>query len=84
MIALLQSNPFCALPTHDENISDGKENERETNKKSHPAIHDEIYGLVFLLFLCRTESLIIQGALENVLIEVCHVFNIYYSDIGAS
>ena len=41
-------------------------------------------GLVFLLFLCRTENLIIQWALENVLIEICHIFNIYYSDIGAS
>ena len=41
-------------------------------------------GLVFLLFLCRTENLIIQWALENVLIEICHVFNIYYSGIGAS
>ena len=35
-------------------------------------------------FLCRTENLIIQWALENELIETCHVFNIYYSGIGAS
>ena len=41
-------------------------------------------GLVFSLFLCRTENLIIQRALENVLIEICHVFNIYYSGYGAS
>ena len=36
-------------------------------------------GLVFLLFLRRTENLIIQWVSENVLIEVCHVFNIYCS-----
>ena len=41
-------------------------------------------GPVFLLFLCWTENLIIQWALENVLIEICHEFNIYYSGIGAS
>ena len=43
MIELLQSNIFCALLTHDQNVSDGKENERETNRKSHPAIDDEVY-----------------------------------------
>ena len=37
-------------------------------------------GLVFLLFLCWTENLITQRASENVLIEICHVFNIYYLD----
>ena len=42
-IALLQSNTFSALPTDNKNVSDGKENERETNKKSHPAIDDEVY-----------------------------------------
>ena len=42
------------------------------------------WALFFLLFLRRTENLIIQWALENVLIEICHIFNIYYSDIGAS
>ena len=41
-------------------------------------------GLFFLLFLCRTENLIIQWTLENVLIEICHEFNIYYSGIRAS
>ena len=41
-------------------------------------------GLFFLLFLCRTENLIIQGTSKNVLIEICHLFNIYYSGIGAS
>ena len=44
VIALLQSNIFCTLPTDDKNVSDGKENERETNRKSHPAIDDEVYG----------------------------------------
>ena len=43
LIAFLQSNIFCALPTDDENVSDGKENERETNRKSHPAIDDDVY-----------------------------------------
>ena len=42
-----------------------------------------VLGLVFL-FLCRTENLIIQWVSENVLIEIWHVFNIYYSGIGAS
>ena len=26
-----------------KNVSDGKENEGETNRKSHPAIEDEVY-----------------------------------------
>ena len=43
VIALLQSNTFCTLATDDENVSDGKENERETNSKSHPTIDDEVY-----------------------------------------
>ena len=38
--------------------------------------------LIFLLLLCRTENLINQWALENVLIEICDEFNIYYSGIG--
>ena len=41
-------------------------------------------GLVFLLFLLQMENLLIQSAPENVLIEIWHVFNIYYSGIGAS
>ena len=43
MIALLQSNIFSTLSTDDENVSDGKENERETIRKSHPPIGDEAY-----------------------------------------
>ena len=43
VIALLQSNTFCTLATDDENVSDGKENERETNSKSHRTIDDEVY-----------------------------------------
>ena len=43
VIALLQSNIFCTLPTDDDHVSDGKENERETNRKFHPAIDDEVY-----------------------------------------
>ena len=39
-------------------------------------------GLAFLLFLCRTENFINQWALENVLIEICPVFIIYYSGAG--
>ena len=42
MITLLQSNTFSALSTDNENVSDGKENERETNIKSHPAIGEEV------------------------------------------
>ena len=42
MIALLQSNIFSTLSTDDENVSDGKENERETNRKFHPVIDDEV------------------------------------------
>ena len=43
VIAILQSDIFFTLSTDDENISDGKENEMETNRKSHPAIDDEVY-----------------------------------------
>ena len=43
VIALLQSDIFSTLSTDDENVSDGKENEGETNRKSHPAIDDEVY-----------------------------------------
>ena len=41
-------------------------------------------GLVFLLFLCRTENMIIQWASENILIEIYYIFNVYYSGNGAS
>ena len=41
------------------------------------------HEFAFLLFLCRTENLIIQWASENVLIEICHVLNVYYSGIEA-
>ena len=40
-------------------------------------------GLVILV-LCWGDNLIIQWALENVLIPICHIVNIYYSGIGAS
>ena len=59
VVALLQSNTFCSLPTDDENVSDGKENERETNRKSHPAIDDEVYEEIMnclrfkLMLRCR-------------------------------
>ena len=43
VIALLQSNIFSTLSIDDENVNDGKENERETNRKSHPPIDDEVY-----------------------------------------
>ena len=59
VIALLQSNIFSTLSTDDENVSDGKENERETNRKSHPAIDDEVYEEIMnclrskLMLKCR-------------------------------
>ena len=31
------------MSTDDENVSDGKENEIETNRKSHTAFDDEVY-----------------------------------------
>ena len=40
VIALLQST----MSTDDENVSDGKENEIETNRKSNSAIGNEVYG----------------------------------------
>ena len=43
-----------------------------------------IAGLVFLLLFCWMENLIIQWVSQNVLTEICHVFNIYYSSIGTS
>ena len=57
--ALLQSNTFCSLPSDNENVSDGKENEREINRKSHPAIDDEVYEEIMnclrskLMLKCR-------------------------------
>ena len=59
VIALLQSNIFSTLPTDDENISDEKENEIDTNRKSHPAIDDEVYEEIMncirskLMLKCR-------------------------------
>ena len=59
VIALFQSNKFCKLPSDDENVSDGKENEREINRKSHPAIDDEVYEEIMnclrskLMLKCR-------------------------------
>ena len=41
--ALLQSNAFSTLSTDGENVSDGNEIETETNRKSHPAIDNEVY-----------------------------------------
>ena len=43
VITLLQSYIFSTLSTDDENVIDGKENERETNRKSHPSIDDDVY-----------------------------------------
>ena len=40
--------------------------------------------LGLILILCWADNLIIQWALENVLIPICHIVNIYYSGIGAS
>ena len=57
MIALLQSNIFST--TDDENVSDGKENEIETNRKSHPTIDDDVYEEIMnclrskLMLKCR-------------------------------
>ena len=59
MIALLQSDIFSTLSTDDENVSDGKENEMETNRKSHPAVDDEVYEEIMnclrseLMLKCR-------------------------------
>ena len=41
IVILLQSNTFSSLPTDDENVSDRKENENETNRKSPP--DDKVY-----------------------------------------
>ena len=59
VIAFLQFNIFSTLSTDNENVSDGKESERETNKKSHPAINDEVYEEIMnclrskLMLKCR-------------------------------
>ena len=42
IVLLLPSNTFSTLSTDDENVSDGKENEGETNRKSHSAIDNEV------------------------------------------
>ena len=58
-MALLQSNMFSTLSTDDENVSDGKENEKETIRKSHPAIDDKVYEEIMnslrskLMLKCR-------------------------------
>ena len=50
---------FSTLSTDDESVSDGKENERETKRKSHPAIDDEVYEEIMnclrskLMLKCR-------------------------------
>ena len=41
--ALLQSNAFSTLSTDSENVSDGNEIEKETNRKFHPAIDNKVY-----------------------------------------
>ena len=47
------------MSTYDENDSDGKENERKTSRKSHPAIDDEVYEEILnclrseLMLKCR-------------------------------
>ena len=38
----LQSNALSTLSTDGENVIDRKENERETNRESHPAINKEV------------------------------------------
>ena len=38
------------MSTDDGNVSDGKEKERETNRKSHPAIDDEVYEEIMIAF----------------------------------
>ena len=59
MIALLQSNIISTLSTDNENVSDGKEDETETNRKSHPAIDDDVYEEIMnclcskLMLKCR-------------------------------
>ena len=59
VVALLQSNIFSTLSTDDENVSDGKENEIETNRKSHTAFDDEVYEEIMnylrskLMLKCR-------------------------------
>ena len=45
VIGPLRSNTLSALSTDDENITDRKKkNERETNRRSHPVVGDEVYG----------------------------------------
>ena len=52
-------NTFFILSSDDENVSDGNENERETNRKSHPASDDEVYEAMInclrskLMLKCR-------------------------------
>ena len=59
MIVPLHSNIFSISSTNDGNVSDRKENERETNRNSHPAIDDEVYEEIMnclrskLMLKCR-------------------------------
>ena len=70
------------MVNHEIPEEDFSEKQLNSFKKLESAL--SVIGLDFLLFLCRTENLIIQWASENVLTEIWHVFNIYYSGIGAS
>ena len=71
VIALLQSNTFCSLLSDDDNVSDGKENEREINRKSHPAIDDEVYEEI-------------MNCLGSKLMLKCrHIMNILYYKSGS-
>ena len=42
VIVVRQSSTFCTLPSDNENVSDGKENEKEINRKSHSPNDDEV------------------------------------------
>ena len=71
VIVLLQSNTFCSLLSDDDNVSDGKENEREINRKSHPAIDDEVYEEI-------------MNCLGSKLMLKCrHIMNILYYKSGS-
>ena len=89
VIALLQSNIFSTLSTDNENVSDGKENERETNKKSHPAINDEVYEEIMnclrskLMLKCRhimssDEKKKLYWVLKKGIYEFVHINNPVY------
>ena len=69
MTALLQSYIFSTLSTDDKNVTDGKENERETNrKKIYRVLKKGIYGFARIndpVYGCKKDRVVTDEDEEN-------------------